>query len=417
MRGRPGLSSPHNLRLVTIRLRNTDQPVIPKKYPHSSRRASRYRATRTRGGETVRDFFGTARRVFALMALVPMALVAPLAAHAAGGYQQVNLASDIPNLARQTNPILTNPWGITFAPDGPFWISDNGSGFASVLRGNGKPLPNPPSPTSPLVVTIPPPAGATFTAAPTGVVFNGTSGFVVSQAGKSGPASLIFATEDGTISGWNRNVDPTHAILAVDRSAVGPGAVYKGLAIGSHNQRNFIYATNFRFGTVEMFDEEFHLITSFTDPTLANDCPLSGQCFAPFGIRNIEGKLFVTYALQKPGKHDDQEGPGNGFVDVFSTAVTLLGRFASQGTLNSPWGLALAPADFGPFSNDILVGNFGDGRINAYRQLGGEFSFHGKLRDSNDAPITIDGLWALRFGSGAPPPTNNGPANVLFFPA
>ena len=357
----------------------------------------------------MRDVFRPARRgALALMALVAMAPVTPLAVHAAGGYQQRNLASDIPNLARQTNPVLTNPWGIAVAPEGPFWISDNGTGLASVLRGNGEPFP---SQGSPLVVTIPPPAGATVTAAPTGVVFNGTSGFQVSQAGKSGPASFIFATEDGTISGWNRNVDPTHAILAVDRSAVGPGAVYKGLATGSHDHRNFIYATNFRFGTIEMFDEEFHLIASFTDARLASDCPLSGQCFAPFGIRNIEGRLFVTYALQKPGKHDDQEGPGNGFVAVFSTTGTLLGRFASAGTLNSPWGLAVAPADFGPFSNSLLIGNFGDGRINAFDPRTG--AFRGQLADEHGSPITIDGLWGLTFGNGE----LAGDTHELFFTA
>jgi uncharacterized protein (TIGR03118 family) len=343
------------------------------------------------------------------MALVAMALVAPLIIQASEvGYRQINLASDIPNLARQTNPNLTNPWGITFAPEGPFWISDNGTGVASVLKGNGQPFPNP---TSPLVVTVPPPAGATSTAAPTGVVFNGTSGFVVSEAGKSGPASFIFATEDGTISGWNAKVDATHAILAVDRSAVGAGAVYKGLAIGSHDDRHFIYATNFRFGTVEMFDAKFHLVTSFTDATLASDCPLPDQCFAPFGIRNVEGKLFVTYALQKPGKHDDQEGPGNGFVVVFSTAGKLLGRFASRGTLNSPWGLALAPADFGPFSNDLLIGNFGDGRINAFDLRTG--AFRGQLADERGGPIAIDGLWGLTFGNG----DSAGDTNELFFTA
>jgi uncharacterized protein (TIGR03118 family) len=243
------------------------------------------------------------------------------------------------------------------------------------------------------------------------VVFNDTAQFVVSKAGKSGPALFIFATEDGTISGWNPFVDSTHAILAVDRSQVGLGAVYKGLASGSHNNQGFIYATNFRFGTVEMFDAQFHLVTSFTDATLASTCPLPGQCFAPFGIRNINGNLFVTYALQKPGKHDDQEGPGNGFVDIFNTAGNLLSRFASQGTLNSPWGLALAPANFGPFSNHLLVGNFGDGRINAFALPTGSFS--GQLADERGSPIKISGLWGLTFGNGS----LAGDTNKLFFTA
>jgi uncharacterized protein (TIGR03118 family) len=192
---------------------------------------------------------------------------------------------------------------------------------------------------------------------------------------------------------------------------VGAGAVYKGLAIASLASGTFIYATNFRFGTVEMFDSTFHLVRSFTDSKLANTCPLPNQCYAPFGIQNINGNLYVTFALQDAARHDDVSGPAHGFVDVFDTDGNLIRRLVSHGRLNSPWGLALAPADFGPFSNDLLVGNFGDGRINVIDPNNG--AFLGQLRDQAGNPITIDDLWALVFGNGA----NAGGTNELFFTA
>jgi uncharacterized protein (TIGR03118 family) len=314
---------------------------------------------------------------------------------------QTNLVSNKPNIAKVQDQQLVNSWGLTHGPTTPWWVADNGTGVSTLYNGNGTPFPV----GSPLVVTIPPPAGspAGTTAAPTGIVFNDVNStdpddFVVSENGKSGPSLFMFATEDGTISGANVTVDPTHAILAVDRSKVGLGAVYKGLAIGLSQGNDFIYATNFRFGTVEMFDANFNLVKSFTDAQLAQDCPLPGQCFAPFGIRNIGGKLFVTFALQNAMKHDDVAGLGNGFVDVFDTGGKLLRRFASQGTLNSPWGLTLTPDDFGPFSNDLLVGNFGDGHINIFNPATG--AFLGQLPDQAGDPIIINGLWGLDFGNG-----------------
>jgi len=343
-----------------------------------------------------------------LLLLVPLAAYAQ-ANTAHGVYQQTNLVSDLPNIATFQDPNLLNPWGLSHGPTTPWWVSDNGAGVATLYNGQGQAFPL----ASPLVVTIPPPAGspAGTTAAPTGNVFNGTSGFVVSENGLSGPSLFMFATEDGTISGWNRTVDVTHAILEVDRSTVGAGAVYKGLAIASLASGTFIYATNFRFGTVEMFNSSFHLVGSFTDSKLANTCPLPNQCYAPFGIQNIGGKLFVTFALQNAEKHDDVSGPAHGFVDVFDTSGNLLQRLILHGRLNSPWGLALAPADFGRFSNALLVGNFGDGRINAYDLNTGEFL--GQLRDQTNTPITIDDLWALGFGNDA----NAGLHNELFFTA
>ena len=347
-------------------------------------------------------------------------LLVPVAAYAhantdKGFYQQTNLVSDLPNIAQVQDTNLVNSWGLSHGPTSPWWVSDNGTGVATLYNGNGTPVNPLPPGTPPLVVTIPVPAGVT-TAAPTGNVFNpffstNPTDFVVSQGSASGPSRFIFATEDGTISGWNPGVDKTHAILEVDRSTVGAGAVYKGLAIGSNASGNFIYATNFRFGTVEMFDAKFNLFKSFTDSKLANTCPLPNQCYAPFGIQNIGGNLYVTYALQNAAKHDDVAGPAHGFVDIFDTSGNLIRRLVSHGRLNSPWGLALAPADFGRFSNDLLVGNFGDGRINAINPKNG--AFLGQLRDQSNTPITIDGLWALAFGNGSVA----GGTNELFFTA
>jgi uncharacterized protein (TIGR03118 family) len=329
-----------------------------------------------------------------------------------GFYVQTNLVSDLPNIAKYQDPNLVNSWGLVHSPTSPWWVADNGKNVSTVYNGNGTPV-NPLGGSSPLVVSIPAPGGGPG-GTPTGIVFNDVlttnpSDFVVRAGGKSGPSIFMFATEDGTISGWNPGVDVANAFIAVDRSTVGLGAVYKGLAIGQADGKNFIYAANFRFGTVEMFNAHFKLVKSFTDKKLANDCPFPNQCFAPFGIRNIGGRLYVTYALQDAAHHDDHAGPGNGFVDVFDTEGHLLRRFASQGTLNSPWGLTLTPRDFGPFSNDLLVGNFGDGHINVFNPQTG--AFLGQLPDQAGDPITINGLWGIDFGNGV----NAGERDELFF--
>ena len=349
-------------------------------------------------------------RLLALGAALAAALAlfgaqaAPRAFASQGFYQQTNLVSDIPGLAAVHDPNLVNSWGIVHGPATPFWIADNGTGVSTLYNGAGTPFPPPPG--TPIVVTIPPPKGspAGTVAAPTGVVFNGTSGFVVSKGAASGPARFIFSTEDGTISGWNPGVDPTHAILIEPTPA---DAVYKGLAIGSNASGTFLYATNFRAGTVDVYNAQFHQVSltgSFADPNL-----LPG--YAPFGIATIGGNLYVTYALQNAAKHDDVAGPAHGFVDVFDTNGNLIKRLVTRGRLNSPWGLALAPANFGRFSNDLLVGNFGDGRINAVDPQTGDFL--GQLRDASNRPITIDGLWGLEFGNDG----NAGPSTTLFFTA
>ena len=347
----------------------------------------------------------------------------------AQSYKQQNLVSDLPGIAPTMDSHLVNPWGIVFHPTGPFWISDNNAGVSTLYDGNGNPFPA----AAPLVVMIPPPKGGSGSGTPTGVIFNGTSDFVVSKGSASEPALFMFATEDGTITGWNASVDLTHAILKVDNSQVGGvdgsafGAVYKGLAMGNNGSGNFIYATNFRDGVIEMYDAKFTFVKSFTDPNIVPDAPNPG--FAPFGIRNINNQLFVTFAMQKPDRHDDLSGPHSGFVDVFDLSGNFIERFASGGKLNSPWGLALAPDHFGKFSGDLLVGNFGDGRINGFKLGNGKndegdndgedngeregHSFHGQLKGGHGQPITIDGLWGLTFGNGHVA----GPTNVLFFTA
>jgi uncharacterized protein (TIGR03118 family) len=324
----------------------------------------------------------------------------------ANAFLQTNLVSDIAGIAQQMDPNLINPWGLAYGPNGPFWVADNNAAVSTLYTGKGVAFP----PGSPLVVNIPLPNGQPG-GAPTGIVFNGGNGFVVKENGQSGSAVFIFATEDGTIVGWSPGVDFTHAIIAVDNSATptaNNGAVYKGLAMGKDSHgRILLYATNFRSGNVDVFDSSFHTVTvsgGFVDPNLP-------QGFAPFGIQNIGGLVYVTYAMQDAAKHDDVGGAGNGFVDVFNTDGVLQQRLISQGPLDSPWGLAIAPADFGDFSNDLLVGNLRDGHINAFDPSSG--AFKGTLADGLGRPVVIGGLWALKFGNGA----GAGPRNTLFFSA
>ena len=334
---------------------------------------------------------------------------APASAHgiASRSYVQTNLVSDIPGLAAHTDPNLKNPWGTSVGPGTPIWVSDNHAGLATLYDGAGNPQPRV------VAIPAPPSAGPGAVGAPDGQAFNtldpNSTDFVISKDGKSGPAFFLFATEDGTIAGWNPSVDPTHAVIAVDRStttdSVGDvGANYKGLALVTTPQGKFIYATSFRFGRVEVFDNHFNLVNSFTDPTIPAG-------FAPFGIHNIAGNLYVTFAKQGPGKADDDAGPGNGFVDVFAPNGDLLQRLVTRGKLDSPWAVTLAPPTFGAFGGDILVGNFGNGRIHAYNQTTG--ALEGTLSRPHGGPVVIDGLWGVRF---APTTPSAGP-NTLFFTA
>ena len=302
----------------------------------------------------------------------------------ANRYTQHNLVSDIPGTADQTDPNLVNPWGISTSPTSPFWISNNHSGVAGLYNGQGQPFPA----GNALVVKIPVPQGGTPPAAPTGQVFNDTTGFSVS--GK--PALFIFASEDGTISGWSPSADATNAIVLVDNSA--SGAVYKGLALANTSNGPMLFAANFNSGTVDVFDAN---VTPVNTPGGFADTTLPAG-FAPFNVQRIGRKLYVTYAMQDDAKHDDVQGPGHGFINVFDFNGNLIERLVSNGPLNSPWGMTLAPANFGDFSNALLVGNFGDGTINAFDPCSGEFL--GNLQDANGAALSIPGLWALIFGNG-----------------
>ena len=350
--------------------------------------------------------------VAAFAAATALSGIAPTAPARAGGiasrsYVQTNLVSDIPGLAAHTDPNLKNPWGTSVGPGTPIWVSDNHAGLTTLYDGAGNPQ------ALQVAIPAPPSAGPGAVGAPTGQAFNTldpmSTDFVISKNGKSGPAFFLFATEDGTIAGWNPTVDKANAVIAVDRSTTNDsagdvGANYKGLTLASTPQGKFIYATSFRFGKVEVFDTHFNLVNSFTDPTIPAG-------FAPFGIHNIGGNLYVTFAKQGPGKDDDAAGPGNGFVDVFAPNGDLLQRLVTGGKLDSPWAVTLAPSTFGAFGGDILVGNFGNGRIHAYDQATG--AFEGTLSRPNGGPVAIDGLWGLRF---APMTPGAGP-NTLFFTA
>ncbi|WP_336489277.1 TIGR03118 family protein [Methylobacterium nigriterrae] len=303
----------------------------------------------------------------------------------ASTYTQTNLVSDGLIPARVVDPNLINPWGVADSPTGPFWVSDNGTGLTTIYDGAGNPIPV--AGHSAIMIAAPP--GQTDPASPTGQVFNDTrTGFNVSSNGHTAPSSFIFATEDGTLSGWSPTVDSASSVLAVDNSAA--GAVYKGLALGHTGNDSFLFAANFHAGTVDVFDSQFHQVGSFTDATLPAG-------YAPFNTQVLDGHLFVTFALQDADKKDDVAGPGNGFVDEFDFSGHLLHRVASGGPLNSPWGLAIAPSGFGQFSNDLLVGNFGDGTINVFDP--NNDNFLGKLLDNEGNPIVIGDLWALEPGN------------------
>ena len=303
-------------------------------------------------------------------------------------FNQTNLVSDGALPAQVTDPNLINPWGIAQGPTTPFWVADNGTGLATIYRVTGGT-----ASTAPLVVTIPSSAGV-GTSAPTGQVFNGSSGGF--DLGNGKPAVFLFDSEDGAISGWNGG---TSASIAVNNSA--SGAVYKGLAID--NSSGTLFAANFNSGKVEMYNSGFGLVKSFTDSTLPAG-------YAPFDVKVINGELYVTVALQNGAKHDDVAGPGNGYVDVFDLSGNFVKRLVSNGPLNSPWGLQIAPSSFGQFAGDLLVGNFDDGRINAFNAITG--AFVGTLDGSNGQPLEITDLWGLTVGNGAP---GGGSPNTLYF--
>ena len=311
-------------------------------------------------------------------------------------YLEHGLVSDLPPQAEHRDTNLVNPWGISFSPTGPFWVSDNGTGLVTAYDGNGQPAPA----AGPIIVTIPPPGGGSPPSAPTGQVYNATSGFLLDGVNK---AIFLFATEDGTISGWNSVVNAKNAVIKVDNSA--SGAIYKGLAIGG---TGFLYAADFHGRKIDWFNSSFTPVVDPTKFVIDATIPLD---FAPFNIQNLGGLLYVTYAKQDADKEDDVAGAGFGYVDVFDLSGVLVRHFASQGTLNAPWGLAIAPPNFGDFSNALLVGNFGDGRINAFKLSDG--TFLGQMLEPSGRPLEIDGLWGLTFGNGG----QAGSLDILYFTA
>jgi uncharacterized protein (TIGR03118 family) len=333
------------------------------------------------------------RRV-AVLALV-LAAVAPglYAQH----YAQTNLVSDQTGVAAATDPNLVNPWGMSRSSGSPFWISDNGTGLSTLYTGTGT--------AESLVVTIPtgdPTMSSTGT--PSGTLYNGGTGFVLPN-GK--PAVFMFVTEDGTISGWNGG---TAAVIAVNTKSA---SVFKGVAqatiqFPSFGPATWLYVADFRKGRIQVYDSSFNHIDAM-DHQFRDDWIPRG--YAPFNIQNIGGDLYVTFAKQDSAKHDEVDGAGLGFVDVFSPFGFLLRRMQHGPWLNGPWALAMAPGDFGIYSHDLLVGQFGSGNVAVYDPGTGEFK--GLLEDSTNTPIAVSGLWGLSFGSGG----TSGPANTLYFTA
>jgi uncharacterized protein (TIGR03118 family) len=315
---------------------------------------------------------------------------------AGGTYTVTPLVADQPGIAPTTDGHLVNAWGLTSGPTTPWWVADNGTDLSTLYSGAGAKVP--------LEVGV--------EGGPTGAVFNGTSSFVVQAGHASGPARFIFATEAGTIRGWNPGVPPpptsTQTEVGVDSSHV--DAIYKGLAIAQTAHGPRLYAADFHNGRIDVFDGSWSPVSTaggFADPDLPHH-------FAPFNVQTIGSRIFVAYAKQDANAEDEVAGAGLGVVDVFDLDGNLLARVATGGKLNAPWGLALAPEHFGQFSGDLLVGNFGNGKINAYsEQADGSWAFAGTLRDANGHALAIDGLWALQFGNGAAA----GPTTTLFFTA
>jgi len=335
-------------------------------------------------------------------------------------YKQTNLVSDIAGMAPVHDPNLKNPWGLTRSPGGsPWWVGNNNSGTSTLYTGAGAIIPINGTGT----VTVPPPKGspAGTQSTPTGVVFNGSPTDFLTVPGTPGTsAHFIFATEDGTISGWNGG---QNAVLMVDNSDNGSanGAVYKGATSGEIDGKKYLYVTNFRSAKVEVYDTNFkpvHLGHDAFDPDGDGDHDRDDRAgeriprgFAPFNIQNVGGVLFVTYAKQNAPKHDNVAGDGLGFVEIYSTSGRHIGHLQHGDWFNSPWGVVWTTRDFGEFSNAILVGNFGSGWIAAFN--GFTYKFMGFVKAPDDSILTIDGLWSLTFGNDG----TAGPANTLFFTA
>ncbi len=344
----------------------------------------------------------TTRRVMTAVASVSFTFLIGSAVPAtAQHYNRVDLTTDQPILAPaitdtsavNPDPHLVNSWGLARSATSAWWIADNHAGVSTLYDGNGSP--------QQLVVTVPPPKDVTGQAAPTGLVFNATPSF---QVAPNQQAIFIFATEDGTISGWNPRVNPTEAIRMVNQ----PGkAIYKGLAIAQTARGNFLYTTNFVTGKVEVFDSRFKPV-HVNDFAFRNPFLIGRSNWSAFGIQNVGGNIVVTYAKRRQGETDEEHGTGFGRVAIFDTEGRFLNELQPGPWMNAPWGIALSPADFGAFSHRILIGNFGSGHIEVFNTITGRHE--GELLNADGNPLFVENIWALSFGSGT-----TGLFNELFF--
>lgn len=343
-------------------------------------------------------------------------------AQVAQHYKQTNLTSNLASLAPTRDADLVNAWGLSRSSGSPWWVSDNGTGLSTLYNGTGV--------KQGLVVTIPPGDPQATTGTPTGTVFNGDSTAFLLAPGKA--AVFLFVTEDGTISGWNPGVKATQAVIMVNHKGA---SVYKGMTIATvqtqAGPQTYLYAADFRQGRVDVFDSSFNPVQMRNDRDDDDwfdfdhdrgkgngggsgfdfDDPRLPKGYAPFNVQNIGGNIYVAFAKQDSAKHDEVQGAGMGFVDVFSPKGKLLSRLQPGSWFNAPWGLALASSDFGAYSHDVLVGQFGSGEVLAFDPVTGKFK--GKLNGPDNNPIRIDGLWAIAFGNGG----TAGPATSLYFTA
>ena len=326
--------------------------------------------------------------ILACATLSPLTLVAQQ-------YQETDLVSNAAGQgAKFVDPNLVDPWGIARSSTSPWWVSDRARGVSTLYDGEGK--------AQPLVVTIPHAAQAPI-GSPTGVVFNGSSDFDV-ESGK--PAIFIFASFDGTISAWNPQANPT---VAIEKVKATPGSVLTGATIAQVKNQRFLYVTDVHEGKIRVYDKNFHPVQTARDAFEDEHLP---ESFVPFNVQNIGGNLYVSFAQQNQAKNFVNFGPGLGTVDVFSPQGVLLQRLEAGSSFNAPWGLVLAPTDFGSFSHSILVGQFGSGEILAFDAVTGRLQ--GKLRNQDNNVITLPGLWGIAFGAGN---DGSGEANELYFTA
>jgi uncharacterized protein (TIGR03118 family) len=332
---------------------------------------------------------------------------------ATGGFTDAALVSDNNTVVATATTIdanLQNPWGIAVAPGLPFWIADNNSNLATLYSGTGAVETSEITGSNSTGIAIPASA-AGVQANPTGQVYNGTGGFLIPTSRGQETALFMFDGEGGTISAWAQDSGATTVTVYDDGVANGANhAVYKGLAMGSVNGANYLYATDLHNNKIDVLDTNFSKPAAmqglFVDPTMPAG-------FVPFGIAAVNGQLYVTYAMQDAAMHDEVTGAGMGYVDVFTFGGSFVSRFASAGVLNAPWGIAVAPSGFGTIAGDVLIGNFGDGTINVFAPNGSLATDVGQLMVTNGGTFSVPGLWSLVFGNGDP----DKPITTLFYTA